>query len=116
MSWAQDLKDLNTDISENYIQKNSKKTWKIFTTKKVREYLLNHFVEENLKLDNTKEIIFYEVKLGNYLNNNQNLSSSKIIVSAKSKTLDIKAYQPWKYFDNLCVLCENGPFYAVQCT
>lgn len=104
---TKDLKDLNIDMSENDIQKHSKKAWKMFITKKVREYVLNHLVEENSKLDNTKEIIFNELKLGNYLKDNRNLSSSKIIFSVRSKTLDIKAWQPWKYFDNLCVLCER---------
>ena len=26
---------------------------------------------------------------------------------SRSKTLDLKTWQPWKYFDNLCVLCEK---------
>ena len=30
-----------------------------------------------------------------------------MIFSLRSKTLDIKTQQPWKYFDNLCVLCET---------
>ena len=36
---TKDLKDLNIDMSENYIQKHSKKGWKIFINKKVRESL-----------------------------------------------------------------------------
>ena len=35
-----------------------------------------------------------------------NTSLSKIIFSLRSKTYDIKTWQPWKYFDNLCVICE----------
>ena len=89
------------------MQKHIRKTWKTFITKKVREYVLNHLVEENRKLDNTKEIIFNELKLANYLKDNQSHSSSKIIFSVRSKTLDIKAWQPWKYFDNLSVLSER---------
>ena len=37
---------------------------------------------------------------------NRNTTLSKVIFSLRSKTLDIKTWQPWKYFDNLCVLCE----------
>ena len=79
---TKDLKDLNLDMSENDIQKHSKIAWKMFITKKVRECVFNHLVEENGKLDNTKEIIFDELKLGNYLKDNRNLSSSKIIFRA----------------------------------
>ena len=37
---------------------------------------------------------------------NKSTTLSKIIFSLRSKTLDIKAWQPWKYYDNLCVFCE----------
>ena len=47
------------------------------------------------------------MKLSNYLDDNRNHSLSKIIFSVRSRTLDIKLWQPWKYFDNLCVLCET---------
>ena len=29
--------------------------------------------------------------------------------SLRSKTLDIKDWQPWKYQNNLCVKCEKWP-------
>ena len=34
---------------------------------------------------------------------------TKVIFSVRSKTLDIKEWQPWKYNDDLCVKCENSP-------
>ena len=52
-------------------------------------------------------ILFEELKLSKYLHDNRNQSLSKIIFSVRSKTLDLKTLQPWKYFDNLCVLCEK---------
>ena len=32
---------------------------------------------------------------------------SKIIFSARAKTLDIKEYSAWKYKNNLCVMCNE---------
>ena len=29
-----------------------------------------------------------------------------VITSVRSNTIDLKTVQPWKYYDNLCVLCE----------
>ena len=53
------------------------------------------------------KIEFDELKLSNYLHDNRDIKLSNIIFSVRSKTPDLKTLQPWKYFDNLCVLCEN---------
>jgi hypothetical protein len=45
--------------------------------------------------------------MSNYLKDNRNNSLSKIIFSVRSGTIDLKTVQPWKYFDNLCVMCEK---------
>ena len=73
----------------------------------MRKHVLKQLVEENSKLEQTKDIFFNELKLRNYLDDNRNHSLSKIIFSVRSRTMDIKLWQPWKYFDNLCVLCET---------
>ena len=73
---------------------------------KIKEFVFQKLVNENSKLENTKHIVFKDLKLRKYLDENQNTALSKIIFSVRSKTLDLKTLQPWKYFDNLCVLCE----------
>ena len=70
-------------------------------------YFLNLNLNKNRKLENTEHISFEERKLSNYLNDNKKIALLEIIFSIRSKTLDIKKLQPWKYFDNLCVLCEE---------
>ena len=50
--------------------------------------------------------MFEELKTSEYLLKNKSTTLSKIIFSLRSKTLDIKTWQPWKYYDNLCVFCE----------
>ena len=57
------------------------------------EFALPTLVEENYKLEHTKNIVFNELKPGNYLKDNSNLSLSKIIFSVRSKTLDMQIWQ-----------------------
>ena len=40
-----------------------------------------------------------------YLTKNVNTSISKIIFGIRSKTFDVKEYNPWRYKDDLCVMC-----------
>ena len=102
-----DLKNLGINMTETEIQNQSKSSWKLFISKKIKEHVLTQLIEENSKSENTKDIVFSELKLGNYFQDNRNISISRIIFSVRSKTLDIKTWQHWKYFDNLCVLCEQ---------
>ena len=102
-----DMEDLNIILTEEEIRTYTKRTWKLFVSKKLKKFVLVKLVNENNKLENAKHISFEELKLSNYLNDNRNIALSKIIFSIRSKTLDIKTLQPWKYFDNLCVLCEE---------
>ena len=41
-----------------------------------------------------------------YLVENSNTKVSKIIYSIRAGTLDLKYWNPWKYEDNLCVMCS----------
>ena len=52
------------------------------------------------------DIKFEELKISDYLLDNKDKSLSKIILSIRSQTLDIKEWQPLKYEDNLCIKCE----------
>ena len=47
--------------------------------------------------------------MSGYLERNERTVLSKIIFSVRSKTLDIKDYQPWNYYSYLCVACETCP-------
>ena len=44
--------------------------------------------------------------MSSYLKNNQKKSSSQIIFSIRSRTLNKKEFQPWNYEDNLCGQCK----------
>ena len=88
------------------ILKYSKTQWKKYIKNAVKEVVFKHLTSENALLEHTKEIVFNELKTSEYLLDNRNTSLSKIIFSLRSKTFDIKKWQPWKYHDNLCVACE----------
>ena len=77
-------------MTETDIRNHNKKTWKLLISKKVRQHVLTQLVEENSKLEHTKDIPFNELQLRNYLDDNRNHSLSKIIFSVRSRTLDIK--------------------------
>ena len=47
--------------------------------------------------------------MSEYLEENNRTLLSNIIFSIRSRTLDIKNWQPWKYSDLLCVKCELYP-------
>jgi hypothetical protein len=102
-----DLRECDIKMTEEEIEDHSKKSWKDFIAVKVKEKAFKELIYENSKLEHTKDIIFKELRLSNYLEDNRNNSLSKIIFSVRSRTLDIKSLQPWKYYDNLCVLCEK---------
>ena len=101
-----DFKDLDIQINEESIKNYSKNQCKVFIKNVVKESAFQNLVPENSLLEKTRDICFKELKTSDYLLDNRNTTLSKVIFSLRSKTLDIKTWQPWKYFDNLCVLCE----------
>jgi hypothetical protein len=101
-----DLKDLDIKLNDKEIQDYSKLKWKTHISQIIKKSAFQYLLQENSELEKTKHIIFDELKLSNYLLDNRNTTLSKIIFSVRSQTFDIKAWQPWKYFDNLCVLCH----------
>ena len=101
-----DMQDLEIEISEEEIKSYSKYSWKKFVKRKVREFAFNTLKSQNLKLENTKEIFYEDFKLRKYLSECRSVVLAKIIFAVRSKSFDIKLWQPWKYHDNLCVICE----------
>ena len=73
---------------------------------KIKETIFKQLTLKNSLLENTKDVHFEELKTSNYLLENGSTSLSKIIFSIRSRTFDIKTWLPWKYSDNLCVVCE----------
>ena len=102
-----DFKECNIKMTDKEIKAYSKRTMKIFITQTVKEKAFSDLTVENLNLEHTKNIVFEELKLSDYLKDNRNSLLSKIKFSIRSGTIDLKTLQPWKFFDNLCVMCEK---------
>ena len=98
-----DLQDLNIKLDETTIRDYSKTQWKMLVRNAIKKNVFQKLISANLSLENNKDIIFTELRMIDYLIDNRNTTLSKIIFSLRSKTFDIKTWQPWKY---LCVLCE----------
>ena len=76
-----DTKDLKIQCDETMITNYSKSQWKNLVKKSVKESALKHLTSENSMLENTKEIMFKELKTSDYLLGNRSTSLSKIIFS-----------------------------------
>ena len=102
---TKDKKELKIDLTEEEIKSMNKNVWKIFVDKQIKEVALKYLKEENSKMKKTKHIHFEQLKMSDYLFQNKQTSTTKIIFGVRSGTLDIKIWNPWKYTDLLCVGC-----------
>ena len=102
---SRDREELEIILSNEEIEVMSQWMWKKITNKQTKQAALKHLILENSTKEKTKDIIFNEIKMSEYLYYNQKTSTSKVIFSIRSKTLDIKTWNPWKYRNDLCVMC-----------
>ena len=99
---------LDIDLSDEEIQIISKGVWKNYLDKKIKEAAFMYLFEENFnKENNNKDIILESLDMSSYLKTNKRKSLSQIIFSIRSRTLNIKEFQPWHYEYNLCVRCKT---------
>ena len=103
---VKDMKELEIIFDENKILSYTYIHWKKHIKSKVYDLSLKSLVLENSTKEKTKDIKFSEMKMGEYLKKNRNSQITKIIFSIRSKTLDIKVWNEWKYEDNVCVACN----------
>ena len=105
---TKDKVDLEIDLTNDEIESMSQWMWKRFLNNKIKVAAFENLKEENSTKEKTKDIIFNEFKMSTYLFENKKTSTSKIIFSVRSKTLDIKTWNPWKYTNELCVMCSKA--------
>ena len=98
-----DVRELKITISHDEIQQCSKGQWKQLVKKHVRETAFSFLEKENNTKEKTKSIKFKGLQMRDYLRENRSSSLSRVIFAVRSKTLDIKAWNIWKYNDDkLC--------------
>ena len=98
---------LDIDLDNDNIQRFSKGNWKTFLDRKTKMQHFCTYVRKTLKKENTRDIVFQSLEMSGYLKENKRKSLSQIIFDIRSKTLNIKEFQPLSYEDNLCVKCEK---------
>ena len=104
-----DRTELEINISDEEIQNMSKWSFKKLVKERIKFAASSFLVEENRKRGKkTRDIEFEDLKISEYLKENNRTSLSTLIFSIRSKTLDIKYWQPWKYSVN-SVNCELYP-------
>ena len=114
-----DRESLNIEYEDEEIKSMTKHSWKKFVKEKVKLAAFTELKNKNSRKEKTKEIHFEELKLSEYLEENERTTLSQIIFSIRSKTMDIKEYQPWKYENNNCIACGISAEtiqYFVSCT
>ena len=86
---------------------NYRKTeWSRKVNKQVEKSALKELLNENETKANTKHLKYESLEMQNYLKDNKNTELSKLIFQLRSGMLTIKAWKPWTYEDNLCVMCQ----------
>ena len=73
-----DMEELNINMPVMEIMSHTKRNWKLLISKRIKEYVFVKLVTENSKLENTKPIVFEDLKLSKYLQDNQNTTLSRM--------------------------------------
>ena len=60
-----------------------------------------------MKREKPWDIIFRELKMSQYISENKRTSLARVIFSIRSKTLDIKEWNSWKYQNLFCLQCDE---------
>ena len=107
------LEKLKIDLTFSEIEVMSKRKFKKLVKEKVNKLAFDYLIAEKNKQEKVKEISYSKLQIQSYfVDGNCNTNLSKLIFKARTKTLDIKAQQKWKYEDRMCVGCgvmeENG--------
>ena len=101
-----DLMEIDLKLLDEEIHTLSVGKWKGIVRRKIKQAAFQYLIGENLSKEKTKHIVFEKYQMRKYLFINRSTSLAKIIFSVRSGTLDIKEWTPWKYNDNICVICE----------
>ena len=114
-----DFAEIDINLTDEEITNFNKVTWKKLVKEKTKHKAFVVLSEENKTKEKTKHIKFECLEMSKYLRENDRTDLSKIIFSIRSGTLDIKKWNMWKYFDNLCVMCgkkEENIKHFMECT
>lgn len=96
--------ELKTKFKE--IEQYTKFAWNNLINSKTEHAAFKALARENENKSKTKHIVYKKLEMSDYLCENRNTNISKTIYSIRAGSLDLKQLNPWKYYDNLCVMCS----------
>ena len=99
------LETYNITMSEEEIKTKSKDTFKTIVRTAIRKKALANLTQELSQQKKTHSLVYTQLKLQDYLTKLYPWES-KLIFRCRSKTLDIKTHQTFKYSDTLCRWCN----------
>ena len=92
-----DKKELEIQLTDEEIQYMSKCSFRKYLKWKIKFISFTFLVEESNKREKTRHVKFLDFKISEYLGKKMKTSLSTFIFSIRSKTLDLKDWQPCKY-------------------
>ena len=102
------LDDLDIKLSFQEIENMSKWTFKKLVLEKTKEAGLKYLIGQKAQQTKTSNIHYEDLMIQEYfIDGNCKKNISKLIFKARSKTLDIKTQQKWKYADKICIGCKT---------
>ena len=97
-----------TKLSFQEIENMSKWTFKKLVKEKTKAAGLKYLLGQKEKQTKTTNIQYDDLKIQEYFTDgNCKKNIAKLIFKARSKTLDIKTQQKWKYSDQICIGCKT---------
>ena len=98
-------------ISKYFSKMIVKAKWNKTVNDLIESIALKDLLKENETKTKTRHLKYKTLEMQQYLKENKNTNISKLIYKIRSGTLNIKAWKPWNYEDNPCVMCHT----AVSC-
>ena len=99
------LETYNIVMSEEEIKVKSKDAFKRIVKNAIRKVALTNLIQEFSQQKKTNTLVYTKLKPQDYLTKLFPWQS-KLIFRCRSKTLDIKTHQTYKYSDKLCRWCN----------
>ena len=102
------LDELDIKLSFEEIENMSKWTFKKLVKEKTKAAGLKYLMDQKGQQTKTSSVHYDDLKLQEYfIDGNCKKNISQLIFKARSKTLDIKTQQKWKYADKICFGCKT---------
>ena len=102
------LEELDIKLSFQEIGNMSQWTFKRLVKEKTKTAGLKYLLGQKERQTKTSNIHYDDLNIQEYfIGGNCKKNLSKLIFKARSKTLDIKTQQKWKYADKICIGCKS---------